>query len=65
MWTRVWRGLTDGRAERSKSGTITWQNVMATIYGVLGVDPATTLADFGGRPQALLDDRAPVRELTD
>jgi hypothetical protein len=58
-------GETDGRAERSKSGTITWQNVMATIYGVLGVDPATTLTDFGGRPQALLDDRIPIRELAD
>ena len=58
-------GETDGRAERSKSGTITWQNVMATIYGVLGVDPAAALTDFGGRPQALLDDRAPIRELTD
>jgi hypothetical protein len=58
-------GETDGRAERSKSGSITWQKVMATIYGVLGVDPATTLTDFGGRPQALLDDRSPIRELVD
>ena len=58
-------GETDSRAERSKSGTITWQNVMATVYGVLGVDPATHLTDFGGRPQALLDDRTPIRELVD
>jgi hypothetical protein len=58
-------GETDGRAERSKSGTLTWQQVMATVCGVLGVDPAATLTDFGGRPQALLDDRAPIRELTD
>jgi hypothetical protein len=58
-------GATDGRAERSKSGAITWQNVMATVYGVLGIDPTTTLTDFGGRPQALLDDRAPIRELVD
>ena len=58
-------GATDSRAERSKAGTITWQNVMATIYGVLGVDPTTTLTDFSGRPQTLLDDRIPVRELTD
>ncbi len=56
-------GETDSRAERSKSGTITFQNVMATIYGVLGIDPAAHLTDFGGRPQALLDDRSPVREL--
>ena len=58
-------GETDSRAERSKSGTITWQNVMATIYGVLGIDPSTHLTDFGGRPQALLDDRKPIRELVD
>jgi hypothetical protein len=58
-------GQTDSRAERSKSGTITWQNVMATIYGVLGIDPATALTDFGGRPQALLNDGSPIREFTD
>ena len=56
-------GATDSRAERSKSGTITFQNVMATIYGVLGVDPETPLTDFAGRPQALLEDRTPIREL--
>ena len=56
-------GETDSRAERSKSGTITFQNVMATIYGVLGVDTAAVLTDFNGRPQNLLDDTAPVREL--
>jgi hypothetical protein len=56
-------GQTDARAERSKAGTMTWQNVMATIYGVLGIDPAASLTDFGGRPQSLLDDRTPIREL--
>ncbi len=56
-------GETDSRAERSKSGSITFQNVMATIYGVLGVDTAAMLTDFNGRPQTLLDDTSPVREL--
>jgi hypothetical protein len=56
-------GETDSRAERSKSGSISFQNIFATIYRVLGIDPATTLADFNGRPQYLLEDREPIREL--
>ena len=56
-------GETDRRAERSKTGAISFQNVMATIYHVLGIDPETTLPDFTGRPQYLLDDPQPVREL--
>jgi len=56
-------GQTDSRAERSKSGTMTFQNVIATIYGVLGVDPTATLTDFSGRPQTLLDDASPIPEL--
>ncbi|HEX3149289.1 MAG TPA: DUF1501 domain-containing protein [Gemmataceae bacterium] len=58
-------GATDSRAERSKSGTISFQNVVSTLYGVLGVDPAASLTDFSGRPQTLLDDRQPIRELVD
>jgi hypothetical protein len=38
-------------------------NVLATLYHVLGVDPATTLPDHTGRPVYLLDDRRPVEEL--
>jgi hypothetical protein len=56
-------GETDSRAERSKSGSISFQNIVATIYHVLGIDPATTLPDFNGRPQYLLDDREPIPEL--
>ena len=29
----------------------------------LGIDPATTVADRGGRPMALLDEREPIREV--
>jgi len=56
-------GETDGRAEHAKSGSINFQNIFATIYHVLGIDPATTLADFSGRPQYLLDDREPISAL--
>lgn len=56
-------GETDSRAERSTSGQISFQNVMSTIYHVLGVNPSTQLPDFNGRPQFLLDDPQPIREL--
>jgi hypothetical protein len=56
-------GETDSRAERPKSGSISFQNILATIYHVLGIDPALQLTDFNGRPQYLLDDREPIAEL--
>jgi len=56
-------GATDSRAERSKSGTMSFQNVMATLYGVLGVDLSRTLTDFNGRPQNILEDKIPIKEL--
>ena len=56
-------GETDSRAERSVNGKITFQNVMSTIYHVLGINLDIKLPDFNGRPQHLLDDRTPIREL--
>jgi hypothetical protein len=56
-------GETDQRGERSKTGNITMQSVMSTIYHVLGIDPITRLNDFRGRPQHLLEDREPIAEL--
>jgi uncharacterized protein (DUF1501 family) len=56
-------GETDSRAERAKSGNVGFQNVIATIYAHLGVDLGATLPDFTGRPQYLLDDPTPIREL--
>jgi uncharacterized protein (DUF1501 family) len=56
-------GETDSRAERAKSGDMSFQNLMATLYHVLGIDARLTLPDFNGRPQYLLDDRRPIRQL--
>jgi hypothetical protein len=56
-------GETDARAERSRSGKITFENIFATIYRVLGIDPSLQLTDFNGRPQYLLDDQEPIAEL--
>jgi hypothetical protein len=33
------------------------------LYHVLGIDPAATIPDHNGRPQYVLDDRDPVKEL--
>jgi hypothetical protein len=56
-------GATDARGEAPRGGAYTPQNVLATIYHVLGIDPATTLPDHQGRPTYLLDDREKVAEL--
>jgi uncharacterized protein (DUF1501 family) len=56
-------GETDSRAERSTTGAVSFQNVMATIYHILGIDAAATIPDFNGRPQYLLEDPRPIPEL--
>lgn len=49
-------GATDPRGENSRGRPIHAQHVLATLYHVLGIDPATTtLTDHSGRPQYLLD----------
>jgi hypothetical protein len=58
-------GETDARAERSRSGNISFQNILATIYHVLGIDPGTSLTDYDGRARCLLDDGDPIRALVD
>jgi hypothetical protein len=56
-------GATDRRAERPTTLPIGPQQVLATLYHVLGIDPATTLPNQQGRPMYLLDDCRPIREL--
>ncbi len=56
-------GATDGRGEQLVGSPIGMQRVLATVYHVLGIDPAVTIPDHNGRPQVLLDDRAPLDAL--
>jgi uncharacterized protein (DUF1501 family) len=56
-------GATDPRGERPRGRPYTPQNVLATLYHTMGIDPATTLPDHQGRPVYLLDDRDKVAEL--
>lgn len=39
------------------------QNILATLYHVLGIDPSAAIPDLNGRPQYILQDRDPVKEL--
>jgi hypothetical protein len=56
-------GATDARGEKVIGNPIVMQNVMATLYRVLGIDSSTTIPDHNGRPQYLLETREPVAGL--
>jgi hypothetical protein len=56
-------GGTNRLGERSLGLPFTMFNVLATLYHVLGIDPATTILDHSGRPQYLLDEREPIAGL--
>lgn len=56
-------GATNSRGERPDSRPITVPQVLSTLYRAVGVDPALTFPNGGGRPVYVLDDREPVREL--
>jgi hypothetical protein len=57
-------GQTDRLGASVVSRPVMYQEVFATLYRCLGIDPArTTLHDPTGRPQHLLDRAEPIREL--
>ena len=56
-------GATDARGERPAGRPYTPQNVLATLYRAIGIDPQTTINDHTGRPIPLLDDVNPIKEL--
>ena len=56
-------GETTVRGDRPKTKPIGTQNVLATLYHVLGIDPAQTIPDFAGRPIPLVDDHERISEL--
>ncbi len=56
-------GETDAHGGRSKGKPYTPSNVLATLYGHLGIDTTTTIPDHTNRPMYVLDDRETVREL--
>lgn len=56
-------GATDAQGGRAKGKPYTPSNVLASLYGHLGIDPATAIPDHNKRPMYVLDDRETVREL--
>ena len=56
-------GATDSRGESAVGRPIRMQNVLSTLYPVLGIDPSMTFPDFNGRPQYVLENRLPVSGL--
>jgi len=56
-------GRTDKLGERPVGNPYTPQNLLATLYRALGIDPASTLPDQMGRPIPLLDNCEPIKEL--
>jgi hypothetical protein len=56
-------GSTDKEAAYVKDRPVSFQNVFATLYHNLGIDPATVVSDRSGRPMYLLDEHEPIREV--
>jgi len=56
-------GATDAWGAEARARPYRVQNVLATVYHALGIDPAAQVTDRTGRPIHLLDHREPIREL--
>ncbi len=57
-------GTTNRLGEVAKDRPVHFQEIFATVYFKLGIDPRyTTLIDPNGRPQYLVDQREPMKEL--
>ena len=56
-------GSSSARGEYPKERPCRVQNIIATLYHVLGIDPAMQFTSGGGRPISVLDEREPIAEL--
>ncbi len=56
-------GSTDAKGLRPLTRPVGPENIHATIYKLLGVDPRLKLFDHNGRPTPILDDPTPIDEL--
>ncbi|MFT5328739.1 MAG: hypothetical protein ACI8P0_006654, partial [Planctomycetaceae bacterium] len=56
-------GETDRLGEASTGRPFVPSNILATLYHTLGISLRQTLPDHAGRPQFLLDEREPLRQL--
>jgi uncharacterized protein (DUF1501 family) len=56
-------GATNSKGEFPTERPYSPQDLLATVYRHLGIDPAQTFPDFSGRPIRILDEGRPIREL--
>jgi uncharacterized protein (DUF1501 family) len=56
-------GATSSRGEYPRERPLTPQDLLATIYQHLGIDPREEFNDFTGRPIPILSAGLPIREL--
>ncbi|MBI3860751.1 MAG: DUF1501 domain-containing protein [Planctomycetia bacterium] len=56
-------GESNANAEVPKTAPIGPQDLMATVFSVLGLDPKLQFTNLSGRPTFLLEEGAPIREL--
>ena len=56
-------GATDKYGEGAKDRPVTFQNVFATLYHNLGINPEVAVPDRSNRPMYLLDKAEPIREV--
>jgi len=56
-------GATNSRAEYPAQQPHTPQDLLATMYRHLGIDPAQTLVDYSGRPIRILESGQPIADL--
>ena len=63
----VARGRVVGRSDKIASDPVerpvSPKDILATIYHLLGIDPATTLTDRQGRPMALIPEGEVITEM--
>ena len=57
-------GSTNDKGERPADRPVTYQDLLATIYDAMGVDPAHLFVNAAGRPVPILPDGEVIRELT-
>lgn len=57
-------GSTNSRGEHPQERPLSPQDLLATIYRHLGIDPRQELLDYAGRPVPILASGTPIAELT-
>jgi hypothetical protein len=57
-------GSTNDKGERPQDRPVSYQNLLATIYHAMGIDPSHTLVNHEGRPVPILSTGKAIVELT-